>query len=135
MQSELCISRQIISKLREQIVSLERQCWSNCQYSRWECLELSGLPKLMDNLELEDKALKLFKKQDVEIDSSNIEDCHWLPSKTPKRVTVKFSNWKDASNIWKVKKNIQIMDLSSIVVVVYKSDSFCKHYKILWAKM
>ena len=68
MQSELCISRKVISKLREQIVLLEQQCWSNCQYSRWECLELSGLPKLMDNLELEDKALKLFKKQDVEID-------------------------------------------------------------------
>ena len=91
----------------------------------------------MDNLELEDKALKLFKKQDVEIDSSSIEDCHWLPSKTPKRVIVKFSNWKDTNNIWKVKKNMQIMDLSSIVVrfPVYKSDSLCKYYKILWAKM
>ena len=26
MQSELCVSRQVSSKLREQIVSLERQC-------------------------------------------------------------------------------------------------------------
>ena len=32
MQSELYVSRQVSSKLREQIVSLERQCWSNCQY-------------------------------------------------------------------------------------------------------
>ena len=31
MQSELRVSRQISSKLREQIVSLERQCWSNSQ--------------------------------------------------------------------------------------------------------
>ena len=43
MQSELCISRQVSSKLREETVSLERQCRSNCQYSRRECLELSGL--------------------------------------------------------------------------------------------
>ena len=31
MQLELCVSRQVSSKLREQIVSLEQQCWSNCQ--------------------------------------------------------------------------------------------------------
>ena len=31
MQSELCVSRQVSSKLREQIVSLEQQCWINCQ--------------------------------------------------------------------------------------------------------
>ena len=31
MQSELRVSRQISSKLREQIVSLERQCWINSQ--------------------------------------------------------------------------------------------------------
>ena len=31
MQSEIRVSRQISSKLREQIVSLERQCWSNSQ--------------------------------------------------------------------------------------------------------
>ena len=85
MQSELCVSRQVSSKLREQIVSLERQCWSNCQYSRLECLEISGLPGSMENSELEHTALKLFKNLDVEIDSSNIEDCHWLPSKGPKK--------------------------------------------------
>ena len=31
----------------------------------------------MDNSELEDTALKLFKKLEVKIDSSNIEDSHW----------------------------------------------------------
>ena len=34
MQSELYVFRQVSSKLREQIVSLERECWINCQYSR-----------------------------------------------------------------------------------------------------
>ena len=57
MQSELCISRQVSSKLREQIVSLERQCLSNSQYSRRECLELSGLPDSIENAELENTAL------------------------------------------------------------------------------
>ena len=38
MQSQLDISRQVILKLRKQIVLLEQQCWDNCQYSRCECL-------------------------------------------------------------------------------------------------
>ena len=76
MQSEHCVSRKVSSKLREQIVPLERQCWSNCQYSRRECFKLSGLPESIENSELEDTALQLFKKLDVEVDSSNIEDCH-----------------------------------------------------------
>ena len=73
MQSELCVSGQVSSKLRKQIVSLERQCWSNCQYSRRECLELSCLPESIKNSELEDTVVQLFKKLDVEVDSSNIE--------------------------------------------------------------
>ena len=47
----------------------------------------------MKNSELEDAALKLFKKLDVEKNSSKIEDCHWLPSKGQKRV-VHFPNKK-----------------------------------------
>ena len=74
MQSELCVSRQVSSKLREQIVSLEPQCWSNCQYSRRECLEISGLPESIKNSEVEETALKLFKNLYVEIDSSKTED-------------------------------------------------------------
>ena len=105
MQSELCVSRQVSSKLREYIVSLEQQCWSNCQYSRRECLELSGLPESIENSELEDTALQSFKKLDIEVDSSNVEDCHWLPSKGPKRVTVKFSKQKDANRNRKAKKH------------------------------
>ena len=68
--------------------------WANCflgatvskyQYSRWKCLEPSGLPESIENLELEDTALKLLKKLDVKIDFSSIEYCHWLLSKEPKR--------------------------------------------------
>ena len=136
MMSELCISRQVSSKLREQIVSLERQCWSNCQFSRQECLEPRGFLESIKNSELEDTALKLFKNLGVEIDSCNNDDCHWLPSKEPKRVTAKFSKRKDANSIQKVKKNLNGMDLSSIGIrsLVYINDSFCKYYKMLWLK-
>ena len=132
-QSELYISRQGSSKLREQIVSLERQWWSNCQYSRRECLELSGLPESLKNSKLEDTALQLFERLDVEIDSSNREDWHWLPTKGPKRVIVKFFKQKDANRIPKIKKNLKGIDLSSIGIrsPVYINDSLCKYYKML----
>ena len=135
MQSELCVFRQVSSKLREQFVSLERQCWSNCQCSTRECLELSGLPESIENSELKDTVLQLFKKLAVEIDS-NIEDCHWLPSKGPKRVIVEFSKRKGANRVWKVKKNLKGIDLSStgIKSPVYINESLCKYYKMLWRK-
>ena len=83
---ELGVSRQVSWKLREHIVLLELQWWSNCQYSRWKCLELSGLP------ELENAALKLFKELDIEADSSNIEDSHWLTKKYQKGSHLNFPN-------------------------------------------
>ena len=79
---------------------------------------------------------QLFKKLDVKVDSSNIEDCHWLPGKGPKRVDVKFSKRKNANRIRKVKKNVKGMDLPSVCIrsLVYINDSLCKYYKMLWRK-
>ena len=72
----------------------------------------------------------------VTLDSSNTEDCHWLPSKGPERVIVKFSKRKDANRIRKVKKNLNGIDLSSIGIrpPVYVNDILCKYYKMLSQK-
>ena len=43
LESELRVDWQVNNKLKDHIVSLERQCWSNSQYSRQECLEISGI--------------------------------------------------------------------------------------------
>ena len=45
-----------------QLVDMERQCWANTQYSRRECLEVEGIPDSVQNNELEDKRLTIFKK-------------------------------------------------------------------------
>ena len=42
LRSDLSITKLVNNKLKEKVVSLERQTWSNSLYSRWECLELSG---------------------------------------------------------------------------------------------
>ena len=81
----------------------------------------------MGNSKLEDTALKFFKKLNVDIDSSNIRDCHWLPGEGSKRVI---------KSIRKVQKHLKCMDLSSIGIrsTVYINDCLCKYYKIPWRK-
>ena len=63
------------------VTLLERRCWSNEQYSRRECLEISGIPESTDQSNLEEKVVKLFKKIDVTVKSNNFEACHWLKPK------------------------------------------------------
>ena len=132
LESELIVARQVNNKLKEHIVSLERQCWSNSQYSRRECLEITGIPDKTDQKDLENTALNIFRKLDVEIDSSNIEDCHWLPNKGPKRAIIKFSKRKDANRIRHCKKNLKGMDLTSLGISspVFINDSLCQYYKM-----
>ena len=118
-------------------VSLERQTWSNSQYSRRECLEPSGIPETIENKDLEGIVLGIFKKLDVMVDPSNVEDCHWTKSsKGPKKVIVKLSRRKNASKICLLKKGLKGMNLSSLGInsTVYINASLCTYYKILWGK-
>ena len=43
LRSDLSITKLVNTKLKEKVISLERQTWNNSQYSRRECLELSGI--------------------------------------------------------------------------------------------
>ena len=105
LRSDFSITNLVNTKLKEKVVSLERQTWSNSQYSRRECLELSGIPETVENKDLEGTELGIFEKLDVMVDQSNIEDCHWIkPSKGAKKVIVKLSRRKDANKIRLLKK-------------------------------
>ena len=135
--SDLSVARQVNSVLRERVTSLERQCWGNSQYSRRECLELTGIPETSDNNTLESTVLKIFERLEVKVDLSNVKDCHWISSKNgPKRVIVKVSKRKDASKICSSKRKLKDMDLTSIGITkpVYINDSLCTYYQMLWRK-
>ena len=85
LRSDLSVTKLVNTKLKEKVVSLERQTWRNSQYSRRECLELSGIPETIENKDLEGTLLGIFEKLDVMVDPSNVEDCHWIKSsKGPK---------------------------------------------------
>ena len=40
--------------LSERLQTIEKQCWANAQYSRRECLEISGIPLSVSDNDLED---------------------------------------------------------------------------------
>ena len=72
LRSDLSITKLVNTKLKEKVVSLERQTWSNSQYSRRECLELSGIPETIENKDLEGTVLGIFEKLNVMVDPSSV---------------------------------------------------------------
>ena len=60
---------------------MEARCYTNKQYSRKECLEVSGIPANFAYNRLEWKVLETLQETEVPIDPSLFEDCHHLPSK------------------------------------------------------
>ena len=44
IQSQFSVSSNVNTLLSERVVKLERRCWMNEQYSRRECIEVTGLP-------------------------------------------------------------------------------------------
>ena len=55
LESNLTISKTVNESFRNQILTLERQCWSNAQLFRRETLEISGIPENIGDGELEGK--------------------------------------------------------------------------------
>ena len=76
MESDLTISRNVNVKLMERLVVTERKCWANEQYSRRECLEISGIPESVSDNALEDEIQGILRGIYAEVDTENIELCH-----------------------------------------------------------
>ena len=137
LESELATIKVVNELFKNQIVTLERQCWSNAQYSKRETLEISGIPENIDDGELEGKVLTVLSKLDVNIDPANVEACHWLKSNNKgKKAILKLSRRKDSDEIRRVRSKLKTTDLKPIGVTtpVYINDSLCFYYKRLWSK-
>ena len=80
LESDLEISRNVNNKLVDQLIRLERKCWENERHSRKECVEISGIPQSIEQIDLEKTVLNVFDKIDAPVDPQNIEACHRLKS-------------------------------------------------------
>ena len=141
LESDLEISRNVNNKLVDQVTRLERKCWENEQYSRRECIEISGIPQSIEQIDLERTVLKVFDKIDAPVDPQNIEACHRLKSDDNGRsnkVIVKFSKRKDMARIMNKKKFLKNANLDGTGLPsstsLFINPSLCSYYKYLWSK-
>ena len=112
LESDLEISRNVNNKLVDQVTRLERKCLENEQYSRRECIEISGIPQSIEQIDLERTVLNVFDKIDAPVDPQNIEACHRLKSDDNGRsnkVIVKFNNRKDMVRVRNKKKSLKML--------------------------
>ena len=89
----------------------------NEQYSRKECLEISGIPASIAANGLESKVFEILEEIDVPIGPTLVEDCHCLPSKdSPKKVIIKLNCRKEIRRILlnKNKFKTRISELASV---------------------
>ena len=138
LESDLAISRNVNDKLTKQLILVERKCWANEQYSRRECLEISGIPESIQDDDLEDCVTKIFNECDTPVDPANIEAFHRLKLKArPKKVIVKLSKRKDVFNILQRKKKLKSVDITKVGLpqgsLVFINQSLCSYYKYLWS--
>ena len=139
MESDLAISRNVNVKLVERLVVTERKCWTNEQYSRRECLEISGIPESVSDNAHQDKIQGVLRGIDVEIGTENIESCHRLKGKGSKgKDILKLSKRNDAEKLKLSKKRLKNIDHKKIGLSsgtkVFINESLCGYYKLLWSK-
>ena len=134
LESDLAITKAVNESFRKQILTLERQCWSNAQYYRWKTLQIFGTPENIDDSQLEGKVLTVLSKLDVIIDSANVEACHRLKSNCKgKKTILKLSRRKDLGVVRRARSKLKTTDLRSIGITtpVYLNDSLFFYYIII----
>ena len=139
MESQLLVARRVNDNLVKQNRILERKCAANEQYSRRECLEISGIPDSIPNNNLEETVLKIFNETGVTVNSRDVEACHRLNQKAnPNIVIIKLSKRKDVARVMNNKKKLKSMKPQNIGLPsgckIYIYESLCKYYKYLWWK-
>ena len=136
-QAELVVTKRVNSEFCERIVTMERQCRANAQYSRREYLEVAGIPRKVDDKNLEANVMSIFQRICCTINPTIIDDCHRLGENND-RVIVKFICQKDCKQIFKVKKALRdlIMDDLDLPIgrKIYINQSLCPYYRILLSK-
>ena len=136
-KSELQVSKNVTDNLTQYIKTLECKCHENEQYSRRECLDISGIPSSIEDGAFEDNVLELFRKVNVLIDPSKVEDCHRLKfnNNAPQKVIMKLSKRKHVYCVLKAKSSFKNAGVTKNGIPPHICKSFlCSYYKFLRSK-
>ena len=136
LKSDFSATRIENNSLNERLIALERQCWANVQYSRWECLEITGIPFSVSDKDLEEVVCKAISKAGVNINADDIEDCHRVGNKG--QTIIKFGKRKVSRQVLSVRKDLNKVKMSDIDLTeqstLYINQSLCPYYRMLWSK-
>ena len=88
VESSLVVTKTVNDNLLSRITSLERSLHAREQYSRRECLEIVGIPTVIDDKNLQSTVCNILNKIDVPCGPEDLEDCHRIKGD---RTIMKFS--------------------------------------------
>ena len=112
LKSDFSATRIENNSLNERLIALERQCWANAQYSRRECLEITGIPSSVSDKDLEEVVCKAIIKAGVDITADGIEDCHRIGNKG--QTIIKFGKRKVSRQVLSVRKDLNKVKMNDI---------------------
>ena len=104
MKSNLSVTKKVNSLLSERVQTIEKQCWANSQYSKRDCLEISGIPSSVIDNDLEDVVCKAITKAGVEVSEKDVEECHRVGKWGT--AIVKFFKSKVSKQVLNVRKDL-----------------------------
>ena len=106
------------------------------QYNRRNNLEIAGISDIVNDRDLEAKAIEILQDAGVSVSSADIEACHRLPKSQsaksknlPKRTIIRFVNRKNVECALKNKKN-----LKNTRKGIYFNENLCRNYREIWYK-
>lgn len=137
LESKLSISENVNRLLVDRIKCVEADLYAAQQYSRRECLEISGIPvaKNREGVEnVEHKVVSLLDKIDVSVNpETDIQACHRLSNKD--KIIIKFTNRKTVHKIFQNKKKLKGISKENfdypVNEKIFINESLCPHYRVI----
>ena len=96
-----------VEQLEDKILRTEIAKNNHYQYTRCNNIEMQGIPATVKDEHLQNKVIDIFRCLKINIDPSDIEDCHRLGNSTPKNTLVCFVNRKFCKKALEVKFELQ----------------------------
>jgi hypothetical protein len=119
-----------IAGITDRVTELERSHYLYLQYGRRSSIEITGIPANVEQEELENHVINIFKEAEVEVhgkslEHMDIEACHRIGKKN--KVIARFTNRKFAREILFKSKNLKGTKLYGNQAV-YINESLCKQF-------
>ena len=135
MENSVLKELQAFMKLsNERLEKLEREQNWHFQYQRRNSIEITGIPESVDQKDLEDEVVNIFKVAGVkvngrELDNFQMQACHRIGKKGI--TIVKFVNRKFAYEGLRCGRNLKGKEIFGANSKVYINNSFCREYQYL----